>query len=124
MVIWAETEELLDWWGIRRPVSETFTEMAKRASARLGALLPQSPAAAGTAVAAPTGLRPWSELEALAGWASEADYAEGGLRPAAVDQARSAQRELTLTLRRAASTRLWLRWFSDPRLAWRGARRR
>lgn len=122
MVIWAETEELLDWWGIRRLVSETFAEVAERAGTRLGALVPPA-AATGPVVATSTVTSPGSELEALAGWASEADYAEGSLRPAAVDQARSAQRQLLVALRRAASVRLWLRWVSDPRLAWRGARR-
>ncbi|MDQ2725451.1 MAG: DUF3488 and transglutaminase-like domain-containing protein [Actinomycetota bacterium] len=105
MVIWAETEELLDWWGIRRRVSETFAEVAKRATSRGGP-------------------PPWTELEALAGWASEADYADGALRPNVVNQARSAQGRLVVSLRRAAPARLWLRWHGDPRLAWRGARRR
>ena len=128
MVLWAETEELLAWWGIRRPGSETFAEVAQRASARLGALVSPAPTPAtapttAPASATPTGSRPWSDLEALADWASEADYAEGALRPVAVDQARSAHRHIVVSLRRAASARLWLRWLSDPRLAWRGARR-
>jgi transglutaminase-like putative cysteine protease len=122
LTIWAETEELLAWWGIRRRVSETFVEVARRAGSHLGARVPAtSPGAATTGDV--SGSRARSQLETLAGWASEADYGEGTLPPAAVDQARSAGRQLALSLRRAASVRLRLRWLSDPRLAWRGTRR-
>ncbi|MDQ6839337.1 MAG: DUF3488 and transglutaminase-like domain-containing protein, partial [Actinomycetota bacterium] len=108
MAIWAETEELLHWWGIRRRFSETFSELARRAGAGLGARTDRSPR---------------SQLDALAGWAGEADYAEGTLGAGRVDQARTAHREVAIALRRAASARLWLRWLGDPRLAWRGTRR-
>lgn len=114
MVLWAETEELLDWWGIRRRVSETFSEVARRAGTQLHTLIPST---------APAGSPPWSELATLADRASEADYAEETVTPIALDQARSAQRGLAISLRRAASARLWLRWLVNPRLAWRGARR-
>ncbi len=119
MVIWAETEELLDWWGIRRLVSETFAEVAKRAATRLA---PHGAMATGPVLA--TGSLSGSELEALAVWASEANYAEGTLGPTVVDQARSAQGRLIISLRRTASARRRLRWLSDPRLAWRGSARR
>jgi hypothetical protein len=122
LTMWAEIEELLAWWGIRRRVSETFAEVAGRAGSHLGATIPAT-APAEEAASGVSGSRPRSQLETLAGWASEADYGEGTLPPTAVAQARWAERQLALSLRRAASVRLRLRWLGDPRLAWRGTRR-
>ncbi|MDQ6782441.1 MAG: DUF3488 and transglutaminase-like domain-containing protein [Actinomycetota bacterium] len=136
MAIWAETEELLQWWGICRRVDETFSEVATRAGTRLGALLSTAPEPLPVPALAPAGgpspgtgrLRariatsPWSDLDALADWADWADWADGALRAGAVDQARCAGHNVASTLRRGAGSRLWLRWLTDPRLAWRGPR--
>lgn len=100
MSMWGETEELLAWWGLRRRPEETFTDLARRA----GSMKMDSVQV---------------DLDALARWATEADYAAGTSSSATVDQARAARSRIGSELHSRATFTRRLQWWSDPRLAWR-----
>ncbi len=122
LALWAETEELLASWGIRRRVEETFAELAGRAGGRVDRLLaarsrrpPRRSAGAGDASLG-------SDLEALATWAGEAGFAGGAMPSAAVAGAQSAHDKVAERLRRGVPIKVRLRWWADPGLARRGPR--
>jgi hypothetical protein len=107
LVAWAETSELLSWWGCRRRADETFREHAIRAGQQLRGVFGNESAA--------------HRLVALADMASAASYGPDRASASEVDVAVDAADAIQTLLEYAAPRSRRLARWADPRLAWRPA---
>ena len=99
---WADTAEVLSWWGIRRSPGDTDAEFARRAAGSLrDSLREPSPWAA-------------SGVRRLAALASEATFSPS-VHPSAPEEASMVAAEVRQRLFRKASARRLLLWALTPR---------
>ena len=99
---WADTAEVLSWWGIHRSSGDTDAEFAGRAAGSLRAALREP--------------SPWaaSGVRRLAALASEATFSPS-LHPSAPEEASMVAAEIRQRLFRKASARRLLLWALTPR---------
>ncbi|HET7523943.1 MAG TPA: transglutaminaseTgpA domain-containing protein [Acidimicrobiales bacterium] len=100
---WADTAEVLSWWGIHRAPGDTDAEFARRAAVSLRAALGEP--------------SPWvaSGVRRLSALASEATFSPS-VAPSAPEEASMVAAEVRQRLFRKASARRLLLWALTPRL--------